>query len=83
MAATAAHPRDEELRDYGSGRLSAPAMERLEAHLLACAPCCQKLRNFGDDGLVQLARLAMQTPSLSLSHTALTLGVHGQPAVAG
>ena len=39
----AVHPTEELLEEYSFGRVSEPALARLEEHLLVCVPCQEKL----------------------------------------
>lgn len=54
------HPTPNRLRDYTQGRLSPSEMDDIEQHLAICEPCALKLRQFGDDTLVELVRAAGQ-----------------------
>jgi WD40 repeat protein/tRNA A-37 threonylcarbamoyl transferase component Bud32 len=47
-----AHPDSEQLRRFGSGELSGAEAGAVEAHVAACAECCQRLRELPVDPLV-------------------------------
>ncbi len=50
------HPSDEQLRNYGLGKLAGAEHEEVERHVAECDSCCAALREVSSDGLLNKLR---------------------------
>ncbi len=66
------HPSAEELRQFGSGAMSADETLGIESHVGHCPECCQTLRGLASDTFIDLLRSAVASVPVAIATSGAT-----------